>query len=93
MPEYEGYVASIKEAGKAEVIVQPETSGIVGAPDVSRKICHCASGRSQVTLGALNSVQATVGDRVVVKVDASLPLRNAVALIGMPVFALVLGPE
>jgi len=38
MPEYEGFIATIKEDGKAEVIVQPETSGIVGAPEVSKKV-------------------------------------------------------
>ena len=91
MPEYEGFVASLKEDGKAEVIVRPETSGIVGAPGASKKVCHCASSSSQVTMEALNPVQAAVGDRVAVRVDASLLLRNAGALIGMPVLALALG--
>jgi hypothetical protein len=91
MPEYEGFVASLKEDGKAEVIVQPETSDIVGAPGVSKKVCHCASSSSQVTVEALNPVRAAVGDRVAVRVDASLLLRNAGALIGMPVLALALG--
>jgi hypothetical protein len=91
MPEYEGFIASIEEAGRAQVIVQPEISGIIGAPGVSKKVCHCVSSSSQVTMDALNSVQAAVGDRVVVKVDASLLLRNAVALIGMPLLALALG--
>jgi hypothetical protein len=91
MPEYEGFIATIKEDGKAEVIVQPETSGIVGAPEVSKKVCHCASSSSQVTVEAMNPVKAAVGDRVAVRVDASRLLRNAGALIGMPVLALVLG--
>jgi len=56
MPEYEGVIASLSEDGKAEVIVQPETSNIVGAPEVSKKVCHCASSSSQVTLEALNPV-------------------------------------
>ncbi len=72
MPEYEGFVASLKEDGKAEVIVRAETSGIVGAPGVSKKVCHCASSSSHVTMEALNPVQAAVGDRVAFKVDASL---------------------
>ena len=91
MPEYEGYIASLKEDGKAEVIVQPETSGIVGAPGVSKKVCHCASSCSQVSMEALNPLQAAVGDRVAVRVDASLLLRNAGAVIGVPVLALALG--
>lgn len=91
MPEYEGFIASLKEDGKAEVIVQPETSGIIGAPGVSKKVCHCASSSSQVPLEALNPLHAAVGDRVAVRVDASLLLRNAGVLIGMPVLALALG--
>jgi hypothetical protein len=91
MPEYEGFIASLKEDGRAEVIVRPEASGIVGAPEASKKVCHCASSSSQVSMEALNPVQAAVGDRVAVRVDASLLLRNGGALIGMPVLALALG--
>jgi len=91
MPEYKGFVASLKEHGKAEVLIQPEIAGIVGAPGVSKKVCHCASSSSQVTVEALNPVQAAVGDRVAVSVDASLLLWNAGALIGMPALALALG--
>ena len=91
MPEYEGLIATIKEDGKAEVIVQPETSDIVGAPEVSKKVCHCASSSSQVTVEALNPVQADVGDRVAVEVKASVLIRNAGSLIGTPVLALALG--
>jgi hypothetical protein len=91
MPEYEGFIASFKEDGRAEVIVRPEVSGIVGAPEASKKVCHCASRSSQVSMEALNPVQAAVGDRVAVRVDASLLLRNAGALIGMPFLALGLG--
>ncbi len=91
MPEYEGFIASINEDGKAEVIIQPEISGIVGAPGLSTKVCHCASSSSQVTIEALNPIKAAVGDRVAVRVDASLLIRNAGALIGMPAIALALG--
>ena len=91
MPEYEGFIASLKEDGKAEVIVQPESSGIVGAPGVSKKVCCCASSGSQVTVQVLNPVHAAVGDRVSVRVDASFLLWNAGALIGLPVLALALG--
>jgi len=91
MPEYEGFVASLRENGKAEVLIQPETAGIVGAPSVSARVCHCASSSSQVTMEALHPMQASVGDRVAVRVDASLLIWNAGALIGMPFFALALG--
>jgi hypothetical protein len=58
MPEYEGSVAGLRDDGKAEVLIQPETAGIFGAPSVSAKVCHCASSSSQVTREALNPVQA-----------------------------------
>ena len=88
MPECEGFVASLKEAGKAEVIVQPETLGIVGAPGFSKKVCHCASSSSQVTMEALNPLQACVGDRVSVRFDPSL---LPTAIIGAPMLGLVFG--
>jgi hypothetical protein len=58
MPEYEGFVANLRDDGKAEVLIQPETTGIVGAPVVSAKVCHCASGSSQVTMESLNPAPA-----------------------------------
>jgi hypothetical protein len=91
MPEYEGFVASLMEDGKAEVQIQLGRAGIVGASGLSAKVCHCASSSSQVTLEALNPLQAGVGDRVSVRTDASLLLRNGGALIGIPVLALALG--
>ncbi len=91
MPEYEGFVTSLKEGGKAEVIVQPEISSIVGAPGVSVKVCHHASSSSQVNLEALNPLHVAVGDRIALRVEASTLIRNAGALIGMPVLAMVLG--
>jgi hypothetical protein len=91
MPEYEGFVASLIDDTKAEVVIQPETAGIVGAPGVSAKVCHCASSSSQVTMEALNPVQAAVGDRIAIEVKASALIRNVGSLIGMPVLALALG--
>lgn len=91
MPEYDGFVASLIDDTKAEVLIQPEREGIVGAPAVSAKVCHCASSSSQVTMEALNPVQAGVGDRVIVKVEASALIRNLGSLVGLPVLFLVLG--
>ena len=91
MPEYEGFVANLRDDGKAEVLIQPETTGIVDAPVVSAKVCHCASGSSQVTMEALNPVQAAVGDRVTIEVTTSALMRNAGVLIGTPVLTLALG--
>jgi positive regulator of sigma E activity len=91
MPEYEGFVASIRDDRKAEVLIQPETPGIVGAPSVSAKVCHCASSSSQVTLEALNPLQAAVGDQVTIEVKVSVLIRNAGILIGTPILALAVG--
>lgn len=91
MPEYEGFVASLKEDGKAEVLLRHNMSGVVGAPGVSAKVCHCASNGSQVTLEALNPLRAAVGDWVAVRVETSAVMRNAGFLIGIPILALALG--
>lgn len=91
MPEYEGFVASLRDDGKAEVLIQPERTEIVGAPGASTKVCNCASGRSEVTMDALNPLQAGVGDRVVLKVEAAALMGNVATLIGLPVLALALG--
>jgi hypothetical protein len=91
MPEYEGFVARLIDDTKAEVVIQPEKEGIVGAPAVSAKVCHCASSSSQVTMEALNPLRAAVGDRVVLEVEASALIRNVASLVGLPVLALALG--
>jgi hypothetical protein len=91
MPEYEGFVASLGEDGRADVLIQPERSCIVGSPELDSKVCHCTSSGSRVTLEALNPLQAAVGDRVAVRVEASALMRNAGALIGIPILALILG--
>jgi len=91
MPEYEGFVAGLREDGKAEVLIQPERACIVGSPEASSKVCRCTSSGSRFTLEALNPLHAAVGDRVAVKVEASVLLRNAGALIGIPILALILG--
>jgi hypothetical protein len=44
-----------------------------------------------VTLEALNPLHAGVGDRVAVRVDASLLIRNAAVLTGIPILALAFG--
>jgi hypothetical protein len=91
MPEYEGFVASLIDDTKAEVLIQPETAGIVGAPALSERLCHCASSSSQVIMEALNPLQAAVGDRVVLKVEASALVRNVGSLVGLPVLFLAFG--
>jgi len=92
MPRYEGFVATLKKDGKAEVVIQPGSMGIPGAsPQVNRRVCHCATDGSTITIEALNSVGAGVGDRVSVSRDASALIKNAAVLLGIPLMGLFAG--
>jgi hypothetical protein len=92
MPRNEGFVATLKEDGKAEVVIQPLSSGIPGAsPRVNRHVCHCATEGSTITIEAVNGVGAEVGDYVTVLRDTSGLLKNAAALLGIPLIGLIAG--
>jgi len=92
MPTNEGFVATLKKDGKAEVVIQPASSGIPGAsPRVNRSVCHCVTEGSTITIEALNSVGAEVGDYVSVRRDTSGLLKNAAALLGIPLMGLIAG--
>lgn len=84
MAQYEGFVASLATGGKAEVVIRPGTPGIVGAPELTGKVCHCASDGSAVTIEALNRVGAGVGDLVSVSRPPGRPMKNAALLLGIP---------
>lgn len=84
MAQYEGFVASLARDGKAEIVIRPGTPGIVGAPELTGKVCHCASDGSSVTVEALNRVGAGVGDLVSVSRPAGRPMKNAALLLGIP---------
>ncbi len=73
-------------------MIQPVRPGVPGASSyVNRHVCHCASDGSTVTIAALNGVGAEVGDYVSVLRDTSGLLKNAVALLGVPVLGLIAG--
>ncbi|MBW2125468.1 MAG: SoxR reducing system RseC family protein [Deltaproteobacteria bacterium] len=92
MADYEGIVASQKEAGKAEVLIRPSAEGIPGASeDINCRVCHCLAQGSQVTIDALNAVGAQVGDWVLVRRDSTALLRNAMVLIGTPLLGGLMG--
>ena len=92
MPRNEGFVTTLKNDGKAEVVIQPVRTGVPGASSyVNRHVCHCASDGSTVTIEALNGVGAEVGDHVSVFRDTSGLLKNAAALLGVPVLGLIAG--
>ena len=92
MTHYEGIVSKILKSGMAEVIIRPATGGISGAPEsVNRRLCHCSSEGSTLTVEALNTAQARVGDFVGVRCGKGAPVRNAAMLIGIPLTGLVTG--
>jgi hypothetical protein len=92
MPLYEGYISCIKEDGRAEVLIEPGETGVPGAsPQVSRRVCHCATDSSTVKVDALNVPGAGVGDQVLVSLATSGLVKNAAVLLGIPWICLMLG--
>jgi len=92
MPTYEGLVTGVGANGMAEVVIQPISSGIPGASHrVNRHVCHRATDGSTITIEALNSAGATVGDRVLVSRDNSGLIKNAAVLLGIPLISLIAG--
>jgi hypothetical protein len=92
MSTNEGFVATLKEHGMAEVVIQPVIAGIPGASArVNRHVCHCVADGSTVTIEAFNAVGAEVGDYVSVRRDTSGLAKNAAALLGIPVTGLIAG--
>lgn len=88
----EGVVATLKDDGKAEVVIQPVSAGIPGAsPRVNCHACHCITDGSTITIEALNSVGAKVGDYVSVRQLAFGLAKNAAALLGIPLMGLIVG--
>lgn len=91
MPQYEGFVASIKGDGKAEVIIRPGNQSIPGAPKGSKKVCHCPTDSSSVTVEALNRAGARVGDVVSISRNPQALMKNAAILLGIPAIGLISG--
>lgn len=92
MPEHEGFIASLTEDGKAEVIISPMRQGIPGAsPELNKKVCHCATDSSTVVTQAWNRAGASVGDLVVVVQKSAVLFKNAAILCGTPLAGAVAG--
>jgi hypothetical protein len=92
MSTNEGVVGTLKEHGMAEVVIQPVTAGIPGASArVNRHVCHCVADGSTITIEALNTVGAEVGDYVSVRRDTSALIKNAAALLGVPLMGILAG--
>ena len=92
MPQYEGFVAGLKEKNmKAEVVIQPGNAGIPGAPQLKDIVCHCATDGSTITIEVLNKEGAGVGDWVSVSRNTTAMIRNAAALLGIPLIGIIVG--
>lgn len=91
MPQYEGFVSSIKGDGKAEVIIRPGNPSIPNAPELSKTVCHCATDSSTITVEALNRAGAHAGDLVSVKRNPTALMKNTAVLLGIPAIGLISG--
>ncbi len=89
MPEYEGIVTKIDSKGGVEVLIRPESAGIIGASGL--KVCHSASESSGICVKAENELRAKVGDHVRIRRDAGVLLRNLKLLGGLALLGLLAG--
>jgi uncharacterized protein YacL len=92
MAAYEGLVASLKGNGRAEVIIQPGSSGIPGVSrEVNSRVCHCTTDGSTITIDVENRAGAEVGDWAVVDREKGALKRNVATLLGIPALGTVVG--
>ncbi len=91
MAEYEGLVESVTADGKAQVVIRPGKAGIPGAPELTGKVCHGATDGSMVRTEALNRAGAQAGDWVAVTRPTGVLIKNAVALLGIPMMGGIAG--
>jgi hypothetical protein len=91
MAEYEGLVESVTVDEKVQVVIRPGKAGIPGAPELNGKVCHGATDGSIVRTEALNRVGAQVGDWVAVTRPTGLLIKNAAALLGLPMMGGIAG--
>ncbi len=92
MAAYEGFVATLKENGLAEVVIQPESAGVPGvSQEVNGKVCHCTTDGSTITIDVENRAGAEVGDWVAIDREKGALKRNIVALLGLPALGAILG--
>jgi hypothetical protein len=85
----EGVIVKIHANNKAEVQIQEQNSGIIGAPDLN--VCHSPSPGSVLVTLALNQAQALLGDRVCLEQPSRAIMKNILALILIPFLGLFAG--
>jgi hypothetical protein len=91
MPRHEGMVQLVTGDGKAEVLICPKPPGIIGAPEVSKKVCHSATDGSNVRTAAFNEAGAREGDWVLVVHKPGVVLKNSLTLLVLPLAGGFLG--
>ncbi len=91
MPEYEGLVTTVTSNRKAEVVIRPGTAGIVGAPEVSKKVCHTPTDGSTLRVDVVNAVGAEVGDWVSFTRPSGFLMKNLTVLFGIPLLGGIIG--
>jgi positive regulator of sigma E activity len=85
----EGMVVKIHEDGRADVRIQEQNAGIIGAPDLN--VCHCASPGSIIVTQALNRANALAGDRVCLEQPSWAIMKNVLVLVLVPLLCLLAG--
>lgn len=91
MAQYDAVVTSLLPNGRAEIVIRPDKPGIPDAPEISRRVCHCATDGSMVRTEALNRADAQVGDWVSVYRKPGVVMKNVAALIGFPLAGVIAG--
>ena len=84
MSRYEGLVTGTGPSGRTLVTIRPGQMGIPGAPEVSRRVCHTSTNGSTVTVDALNTIGAEMGDWVSIRQADGVAKRNLAVLLGIP---------
>ena len=88
----EGIVTTVRENGRAQVVIEPGSPGVPGVSrEVNSRVCHCATEGSTIIIEVANRAGAEVGDWVALEREKGAKGRNAVALLGMPALGALSG--
>lgn len=84
-----GVVVKIHKNGKAEVRIEEQNPGIIGAPDLN--VCHSTSPGSMIVTQADNRAGALPGDEVCLEQSFEALFKNFFVLILIPLLSLGTG--
>lgn len=90
MAQKEGLIASIREDGSAEVIIQTNDPVCIPcAPDI--EVCQCSKGSSSLTVEVLNKAGASAGDLVFLSRKPGALMKAVATLLGIPLLGAAFG--